>query len=57
MFLGATGYAIMTPAEMFSLEVALLPGLARFFIGVALVPIIAGGTVLILHWMGKGEEE
>lgn len=47
----------MTPVEMSLLEFALLPGLARFFIGLALVPVIAGGTVLILHWMGKGEEE
>lgn len=42
---------MITPSEL-----ALLPPLLRFFLGFVLVLIITGGSVLVLHWMGQGEE-
>jgi len=39
-------------------ELALiLPPLVRFFLGVFLILVITAGSVLLLHWIGKGEEE
>ena len=38
-------------------EVALLPPLLRFFLGLFLAFGITGGTVVLLHWMAQGEEE
>jgi hypothetical protein len=38
-------------------ELALLPPLLRFFLGLFLVLVITGGSVLLLYWMGQGEEE
>jgi hypothetical protein len=46
------GDAVMVPWE-----VALLPPLFRFFLGFFLVLIITGGTVILLYWMARGEEE
>lgn len=37
-------------------ELALLPPLVRFFLTFILVLIITGGSVLLLYWMGQGEE-
>jgi len=37
-------------------ELALLPPLLRFFLTVCLILIITGGTVLLLYWIGQGEE-
>ena len=34
-----------------------LPPLAQFFIGFFLVLFIAGGSVLLIYWLGLGEEE
>jgi hypothetical protein len=34
-----------------------LPPLAQFFIGFFLVLLIAGGSVLLIYWLGLGEEE
>lgn len=42
---------------MSALEVALLPPLARFFLGVFLILAITAGSVLLMYWLGKGEEE
>jgi hypothetical protein len=38
-------------------EIALLPPLVRFFLGFFLVVIITAGSVLLLYWMARGEEE
>jgi hypothetical protein len=38
-------------------ELALLPPLLRFFLGFFLVLIITVGTVIVLYWMARGEEE
>ena len=42
---------------MGSWELALLPPLLRFFLTLFLILIISGGTVLLLYWIGRGEEE
>jgi hypothetical protein len=34
-----------------------LPPLAQFFVGFFLTLVIAGGSVLLMHWLGQGEEE
>jgi hypothetical protein len=34
-----------------------LPPLARFFIGLFLILVFTGGSVLVFYWLGKGEEE
>jgi hypothetical protein len=34
-----------------------LPPLAQFFLGCFLVLLIAGGSVLLIYWLGLGEEE
>lgn len=52
MPLAAEGDALMTV-----LELALLPPLVRFFLGFVLILIITGGSVLVLYWMSRGEEE
>ncbi len=39
------------------LEVALLPPLVRFFLGFFLIVATTGSSVLLLYWLGKGEEE
>ena len=36
---------------------ALLPPLVRFFLGFFLILLITGGSVLLLYFLGKGEEE
>jgi len=41
----------MTPTGML-----VLPPLAQFFLGFFLVLLIAGGSVLLIHWLGQGEE-
>ena len=38
-------------------EVALLPPLVRFFLGLVLILAITGGSVLLVYWLGKGEEQ
>jgi hypothetical protein len=38
-------------------EVALLPPLVRFFLGFFLVLVVTGSSVLLVYWLGKGEEE
>ncbi len=38
-------------------EVALLPPLLRFFLGLFLIVVITGSSVLLVYWLGKGEEE
>jgi len=38
-------------------EIALLPPLLRFFLGFILVLTITGGSVLLLYWMGQGEDK
>lgn len=42
---------------MSGLEIALLPPLVRFFLGFVLVLVITGGSVLLLYWIARGEEE
>ena len=37
-------------------ELALLPPLVRFFLTVFLVLIITSVSVLLLYWIGQGEE-
>lgn len=39
------------------LELSLLPPLVRFFLGVVLILLSAGVSVLLLHWIGEGEDE
>ena len=39
------------------MDLALLPPVLRFFIGLALIPTVVVGAALFLHWIGKGEEE
>jgi len=34
-----------------------LPPLARFFGGFFLILVLTGGSVLLVYWLGKGEEE
>jgi hypothetical protein len=34
-----------------------LPPLVRFFIGLFLILVFTGGSVLVFYWLGKGEEE
>ena len=34
-----------------------LPPLAQFFVGFFLTLVIAGGSVLLIYWLGQGEEE
>lgn len=38
-------------------EVALLPPLVRFFLGFLLIVVITGSSVLLVYWLGKGEEQ
>ena len=38
-------------------EVALLPPLVRFFLGFFLILVVTGSAVLLVYWLGKGEEE
>jgi hypothetical protein len=38
-------------------ELALLAPLLRFFLAFSLILIITGGTVLLLYWIGQGEEK
>jgi hypothetical protein len=42
----------MTPWEL-----SLLPPLVRFFLGFFLILAITGSSVLLLYFLGKGEEE
>lgn len=42
----------MTPWEL-----ALLPPLLRFFLGLFLALGITGSTAILLYWMARGEEE
>jgi hypothetical protein len=37
--------------------VVVLPPLAQFFVGFFLTLVIAGGSVLLIYWLGLGEEE
>ena len=39
------------------LELALLPGVARFFIGLLAVLIVVGSVVLTTYWLSKGGED
>lgn len=42
----------------FSWEMLLvLPPLVRFFLGLFLILVFTGGSVLVFYWLGKGEEE
>jgi hypothetical protein len=34
-----------------------LPPLVRFFVGLFLILVFTGGSVLVFYWLGKGEEE
>jgi hypothetical protein len=34
-----------------------LPPLVRFFMGLFLILVFTGGSVLVFYWLGKGEEE
>jgi hypothetical protein len=38
-------------------EIAVLPPLARFFLGFFLILVLTGSSVLLVYWLGKGEEE
>jgi len=38
-------------------ELALLPPLVRFFLGFLLILAITASSVLLLYFLGKGEEE
>jgi hypothetical protein len=42
---------------MTGLLIVLLPPLVRFFMGVFLILVLTGSSVLLMHWLGKGEEE
>ena len=43
---------------IFSWEMLLvLPPLVRFFMGLFLILLFTGGSVLLFYWLGKGEEE
>jgi len=35
----------------------MLPPLTQFFLGFFLVLLIAGGSVLLIYWLGLGEDE
>ena len=35
----------------------LLPPLVRFFLGLFLILVFTGSSVLVFYWLGKGEEE
>ena len=37
--------------------IVLLPPLVRFFMGFFLILAFTGGSVLLMYWLGKGEEE
>ena len=37
--------------------IVLLPPLVRFFVGFFLILVFTGGSVLLMYWLGKGEEE
>jgi hypothetical protein len=37
--------------------VVLLPPLVRFFMGFFLILVFTGSSVLLMYWLGKGEEE
>jgi hypothetical protein len=34
-----------------------LPPLVRFFLGLFLILVFTGSSVLLFYWLGKGEEE
>ncbi len=38
-------------------ELAILPPLVRFFLGLFLILVFTASAVLLMYWMGKGEEE
>jgi hypothetical protein len=38
-------------------DMVVLPPLAQFFVGFFLALVIAGGSVLLMYWLGQGEEE
>ena len=38
-------------------DVAILPPLIRFFLGFFLIVAATAGSVLLVYWLGKGEEE
>jgi hypothetical protein len=38
-------------------EMAVLPPLVRFFLGFFLILVLTGSSVLLVYWLGKGEEE
>jgi hypothetical protein len=37
--------------------IVLLPPLVRFFMGFFLILVLTGSSVLLMYWLGKGEEE
>ena len=37
--------------------IVLLPPLVRFFLGFFLILVLTGSSVLLMYWLGKGEEE
>jgi hypothetical protein len=37
--------------------IVVLPPLVRFFIGFFLILVFTGGSVLLVYWLGKGEEK
>jgi hypothetical protein len=44
--------------KMLSWEMILvLPPLVSFFVGLFLILVFTGGSVLLFYWLGKGEEE
>jgi hypothetical protein len=38
-------------------DLAILPPLLRFFLGLFLIIFATAGSVLLVYWLGKGEEE
>ena len=38
-------------------DVAVLPPLVRFFLGFGLILVATAGSVLLVYWLGKGEEQ
>ena len=43
----------VAPWEM----ILLLPPLVRFFMGFFLIVVFTAGSVLLMYWIGEGEEE
>ena len=37
--------------------IVLLPPLVRFFLGFVLILALTGSAVLLMYWLGKGEEK